>query len=97
MLVPLAFSFLVSAWSKTAVNAVGASVALYLVFYVTAEVHFFVELRPYLFTSYLATWRELFREEIAWGSLARGTARLGAFGFLFAGLAFHRLRTREEF
>jgi len=94
--VPLSFAFLVAAWSRTAVNAVGAAVALYLVLYVTAEVHFFAELRPYLFTTYLASWRELFREQIDWSAIARDAARLAAFAFVFAGLAFHRLRVREE-
>ena len=96
LLAPLTFSFWISAWSKSAVNAVGTSVALYLVLYVVAEVHFFQELRPWLFTSHLAYWRELFREEIAWEPLLRDAAKLSAFTFLFAGLAFRRFRTREE-
>jgi ABC-2 type transport system permease protein len=96
LLAPLAFSFLISAWSRSAVNAVGTSVALYLVLYVVAEVHFFQELRPWLFTSYLAYWRELFREEIAWEPLLRDGAKLLGFALLFAGLAFRRFRTREE-
>jgi ABC-2 type transport system permease protein len=93
---PLCFSFLVSAWSRSAVNAVGTAVALYLVLYVASEVHLFQELRPWLFTSYLAFWRGLFREEIAWSELLRDAAKLAAFACLFAGLAFRRFRTREE-
>ena len=96
LLAPLAFSFLVSAWSRSAVNAVGTSVALYLVLYVVAEVHFFQELRPWLFTSYLAYWRELFREDIAWEPLLRDGAKLTGFTLLFTALAFRRFRTREE-
>ena len=96
LLAPLCFSFLISAWSRSAVNAVGTAVALYLVLYVVAEVHFFQELRPWLFTSYLAYWRELFREEIAWEPLLRDGAKLLAFALLFAALAFRRFRTREE-
>ena len=96
LLAPLAFSFLVSAWSRSAVNAVGTSVALYLVLYVVAEVHFFQELRPWLFTSYLAYWRELFREDIAWEPLLRDGAKLAGFTLLFTALAFRRFRTREE-
>ena len=70
--------------------------ALYLVLYVIAEVHFFEELRPWLFTSYMSYWRGLFREEVDWGSLLRDGARLLGFGFLFLGLAFRRFRNREE-
>ena len=96
LLAPLALSFWVSAWSRSAVNAVGTAVALYLVLYVVAEVHFFQDLRPWLFTSYLAYWRELFREEVAWGELLRDAARLSTFTLVFAGLAFRRFRRREE-
>ena len=58
---PLAFGFWISAWSRSPVNAVGTAVSLYLVMYVIAEVHFFAELRPWLFTSYMAYWRGFFR------------------------------------
>ena len=96
LLAPLAFSFWISAWSRSAVHAVGTAVALYLVLYVVAEVHFFQDLRPWLFTSYLAYWRELFREEIAWEPLVRDAAKLLAFAALFLALALRRFRTREE-
>lgn len=92
---PLAFSCWVSVWARSPVDAVGLSVALYLVLYVIAEVHFFRDLRPFLFTTHLAYWRELFREEIAWGALARDAARLAGFTFLFLALAFRRYRRRE--
>lgn len=96
LLAPLAFSFLVSVWTRSAVNAVGTAVALYLVMYVVAEVHFFQDLRPLLFTSYLTFWRELFREEVDWPTLARDGAKLLAFTLLFLALAFRRFRRREE-
>lgn len=96
LLAPLTFSFLVSAWSRSAVNAVGTAVALYLVLYVASEVHLFEALRPWLFTSYLAFWRGLFREHIDWPELLRDGSKLLAFACLFAGLAFRRFRTREE-
>lgn len=94
--VPLALSLWVSAWARSAVNAVGASVALYLVMYVVAEIHFFQELRPWLFTSYMAYWRGLFREEVAWGAVAADALKLLGFAALFLALAFRRFRRREE-
>ena len=96
MCVPLSFSFLVSAWSRTPVNAVGTSMAIYLVLYVIAEIHFFAELRPWLFTTHMPFWRELFQENIDWLQLMRDAAKLLGFSLLFAALALHRFRTREE-
>jgi ABC-2 type transport system permease protein len=93
---PLSFSVLIASWSKGGVNAVGTSVAAYMILYVIAEVHFFEDLRPYLFTSHMSYWRELFREEVNWPVVTEHAARLLGFGFLFLGLALHRFRTREE-
>ncbi|MBI1853827.1 MAG: ABC transporter permease subunit, partial [Planctomycetes bacterium] len=96
LLAPLSLSLLLSTWMKSAVNAVGASVALYLVLYVISEIHFFRDLRPFLFTTYLAYWRALFRESIAWRPFLADGAKLMAFTCSFLGLAFWRFRTREE-
>lgn len=96
LLTPAAFAFLLSTWMRSAVNAAGTAVSLYLVLYVVSGVHFFADLRPYLFTSYLAYWRGLFQEEIPWGDLGRDAAKLCAWTFLFLALAHHRFRKRQE-
>lgn len=95
MLAPLAMGFLVSVCARNPVNAVGISVSLYLVLYVISEVHFFRELRPYLFTSHIAYWRGLFRTTVDWPALARDASKLLAFSFLFLAVAYRRFRLRE--
>lgn len=96
LLAPLSLSVLIATWVKNGVNAVGVSVATYLVLYVLAEIHFFKELRPFLFTSSMAYWRGLFREEVNWMELGDHAARLLGFSSLFLALAFRRFRRREE-
>ena len=96
MLAPLAWSFLVSTWVRSPVNAVSVSVSVYLVLYVIGEVYFFRDLRPYLFTSHLGYWRALFRTTVDWESLARDACKLLAFATLFLALAYRRFRLREE-
>ncbi len=97
LFVQLAFSYLCSAWLKQPVNAVGVSMALYLVLYVVCEIHFFAALRPWLFPSYQGCWRELFREQIDVQALASQMCTLAAFGCAFLALALWRFRSREEF
>ena len=92
----LAMSFMVSVWVKNAINAVAASVAVYLVLYVISEIHFFIELRPFLFTTYVGYWRGLFREQINWPDLLQDGAKLLAFTFAFLSIAYHRFRIRQE-
>lgn len=96
LLAPLAFSLWISSWAKSAVNAVGTAVALYLVLHVIAEVHFFEDLRPWLFTSHTTYWRGLFAERIDLREMARHAAALVGFTALFLALAFRRFRRREE-
>jgi ABC-2 type transport system permease protein len=96
LLAPLSFSVLISTWARNGVNAVGLSVSAYLVLYVIAEIHFFKELRPWLFTSSMSYWRGLFREDVDWAELLDQGARLIGFSFLFLALAFRRFRNREE-
>ncbi len=96
LLSPLAFSLWISTWAKSAVNAVGLAVSLYLVLYVIAEVHFFQDLRPWLFTSYATWWRAFFREQIDWSAALHDGARVLGFAALFTALALRRFRTREE-
>jgi hypothetical protein len=92
----LAMSFMVSVWVKNSINAVAASVAIYLVLYVISEIHFFIELRPYLFTTYIGYWRGLFREQVVWSDLLQDGAKLLAFTFAFLSIAYHRFRIRQE-
>jgi len=96
LLVPLALSLWISTWARSPVNAVATSVALYLILYVVAEIHFFRDLRPWLFTSAMPYWRGLFREEVDWAALGRDAARLGGHAALFLALALRRFRRREE-
>ncbi len=96
LFVPLSFSMLIASWSRSGLNAVGASVAAYMILYVIAEVQFFEDLRPWLFTSHMSFWRGLFREQPDIALLLGHAGQLLGFGCLFLGLAFQRFRTREE-
>lgn len=96
LLAPLAFAFWISSLAKSAVNAVSAAAALYLVLYLIAEVHFFADLRPWLFTSHAAYWRELLQETPDVEALLRDASASLGFTCLFLALAFRRFRRRVE-
>ncbi|MAE64492.1 MAG: hypothetical protein CMJ18_09505 [Phycisphaeraceae bacterium] len=96
LLAPLALSTLLSTWMDNPINAVAAAVAIHLVLYVTGEIHFFRDLRPFLYTSYMGYWRGVFREEVDWGAVSRDGAKLLAFSFGFLAVAAWRFRIRQE-
>jgi ABC-type transport system involved in multi-copper enzyme maturation permease subunit len=93
----VSFAFLLSAYMKSAVNAAAVAVALYLVMHVVSGVHFFEELRPILFTSYLAYWRGLLQSDVEWALVGQDAAKLLGFALVFLALAHRRFRLREEF
>ena len=96
LLVPLAFSYLLSTWIRSPVNAASTAVSLFLVLHVISGVPFFEDLRPYLFTTQIGYWRALLQEQVPWETVARDAAKLAASGFLFLALAHRRFRRREE-
>ncbi|HSR69495.1 MAG TPA: ABC transporter permease subunit [Acidobacteriota bacterium] len=96
LLATLSLALLLSSWVGNPVNAVGSSVAVYLVLYVVSEIHFFRDLRPWLFTSHLGYWRALFQERIPWHQVAFEASMLAGFACLFLALALYRFRSREE-
>ncbi|MCP3919108.1 MAG: ABC transporter permease subunit [bacterium] len=96
MLVPLAFSYLLSAWMRSPVNAASTAVSLFLVLHVISGVPFFEDLRPYLFTSHMGYWRGLLQEAVDWPGFLRDAAKLAANATLFLALAHLRFRRREE-
>ena len=96
MTAPLAMSFLFSTLMKNPLNATAASVSVYLVLYVVSEVHFFRDLRPFLFPTYAGYWRGVFREVVDWPALCRDAAKLLAFTFGFLAVAHYRFQSREE-
>ncbi len=92
----LSMSFLLSTWVRKPVNAVGASMALYAVMYVLSVLPIFEGLSPWLFTTYMPFWTELFEARIPWSELLLDAAALAGFALLFASLAYRRFRLREE-
>lgn len=94
--VPFTLSLWIGSLVKSPVNAIGSAVSLYLMMYVISEVHLFERLRPWMFTSYSAYWREFLQEDIDWHGVGRDAGRLAGFSLLFLALAFGRFRRREE-
>ena len=93
---PLAFAIAFSVWMRNPVSAAGSALALILIMHVLSSVHLFEQLQPFLFTSYLDSWRQLFQEQVSWPVLARDLSKLLAFTCLFLALAWRRFRLREE-
>jgi len=66
-----------------------ATLSLYLAFHIVGRVEFFEHLRPYLFTTDMDFWRDVFKPEIPVQSLLHYGSICGAyvFGTLLAGIA----------
>lgn len=93
---PLGVIAMLAVWMKNPINTVAASVAIYLVLYVVSQVHFFHDLQPFLFTSYVGYWRGVFQEAIDWSSLLQDAAKLMAFACLFLAIGVYRFRISQD-
>jgi ABC-2 type transport system permease protein len=89
LLVVAAIGMLFSVLLETSVTAAALTFSLYLAFLIVGRVEFFEHLRPYLFTTDMDFWRDVFKPDIPWQSVYHYGALCGAytFGALFAAAA----------
>ena len=93
LLVIAALAIVFSVNFENPVTAVAATLALYLTLYIVGRIEFFVELRPYFFTTDVDFWRDVLKPQIPWRELWHHAATCSAyiFGLLFtAVLIFDR-------
>lgn len=86
-------AFLMSVLFENPIAASFTALTLYVMFNVIGRVDFFVDLKPYLFTTDMEFWRDVFKPEIPMPELLYRACRCGLYsvGFLLAGLiAFER-------
>jgi ABC-2 type transport system permease protein len=93
LLVIAAVAMLFSVLFDNPAMATVAALALYLTFHIVGRVEFFEHLRPYLFTTDMDFWRDVFKPDIPWQSLGRYGSICGAYIFgilLLASTIFDR-------
>jgi ABC-type transport system involved in multi-copper enzyme maturation permease subunit len=93
LLVVAAIAMLLSAIFRNPVTAVSATLAVYLMLYIIGRIEFFVDLRPFFFTTDMDFWRDVLKPEVPWHDLYHYAATCGAyiFGLLLAAvLVFER-------
>lgn len=93
LLMIAALAMLFSVLFDNPAMATVATLALYLVFHIVGRVEFFEHLRPYLFTTDMDFWRDVFKPEIPWLSFGRYGSICGAYVFgilLLAATIFDR-------
>lgn len=81
-------AFLMSVLFENPIVASFTALTLYVMLNVIGRVDFFVDLRPYLFTTDMEFWREVFKPEIPANELLYRACRCGMYSvsFLLAGL-----------
>jgi len=93
LLVVAAIAMLLSVLFDNPVTAVAATLAVYLMLYIVGRIEFFVDLRPFFFTTDMEFWRDVLKPEVPWANFYHYAATCGAyiFGLLLASvLVFER-------
>ncbi|MDT7604754.1 MAG: type transport system permease protein, partial [Acidobacteriota bacterium] len=81
LLVVAAIGMLFSVVLETSVTATALTFSLYLAFFIVGRIEFFEHLRPYLFTTDMDFWRDVFKPDIPWQSLYHYGGVCGAYTF----------------
>jgi ABC-2 type transport system permease protein len=86
LLVVAAIAMLLSAIFRNPVTAVAATLAVYLMLYIVGRIEFFVDLRPFFFTTDMDFWRDVLKPQVPWPNLYHYASTCGAyiFGLLLA-------------
>ena len=69
LLVVAAIAMLLSVIFRNPVTAVSATIAIYLMLYIIGRIEFFVELRPFFFTTAMDFWRDVLKPDVPWHDL----------------------------
>jgi len=86
-------AFLMSVLFENPIVASFTALTLYVMLNVIGRVDFFVDLRPYLFTTDMEFWRDVLKPEVPWQDFYHYTATCGAYIFgllLLSVLIFER-------
>lgn len=78
-------AFLFSSLVENAIGPIIGTMAVIVVFLVIGNlpVEFFEPVKPWLFTTYLNVWQQIFDEPVPWGEIAVSLLRLGGFSVGF--------------
>jgi ABC-type transport system involved in multi-copper enzyme maturation permease subunit len=89
LLVVASIGMLFSVLLETSVTAAALTFSVYLALFIVGRVEFFEHLRPYLFTTDMDFWRDVFKPDVPWQSVYHYGAVCGAytFGALFLAAA----------
>jgi hypothetical protein len=81
LLVVAAIAMLLSVIFRNPVTAVATTIAVYLMLYIVGRIEFFVDLRPFFFTTDMDFWRDVLKPEVPWADLCHYAATCGAYIF----------------
>jgi ABC-2 type transport system permease protein len=81
LLVLAAMAMLLSVIFRNPVTAASATIAVYLMLYIVGRIEFFVDLRPFFFTTDMDFWRDVLKPDVPWRDLYHNVCTCGAYIF----------------
>jgi ABC-2 type transport system permease protein len=91
MTVVMALAFLFSSFVENAIGPIISTMAIIIVFLITSSipVDFFENIKPYLFTTYMSSWRTFFNSPPDYGEIIKSSSiLLGHIAVFFAAAAY---------
>lgn len=90
-------AFLFSSLVENAIGPIVSTMAVIIVFLIigSLEVEFFEKLQPYLFTTYISAWRDIFDDPVDYNLLGKSLLVLGGHTITFFGITLALFRKKD--
>ncbi len=90
-------SICLSCFSDNSIGPIVATMAIIILFTIigTLDVRVFDNIRPFLFTTHMASWRSMFEQPVPWDEITRSITILVSHNLLLFGIALYRFRTKD--
>ena len=91
------YSFCISAFADNSITPIVICMATIIVFTIigTLEIPFFDYVKPFLFTTHMIVWRNIFYQPIDWSEIALSITIMVAYIVGFTGIAWYHFKTKD--
>jgi len=91
------YSFCISAFADNSITPIVICMATIIIFTIigTLEIPFFDYVKPFLFTTHMIVWRNIFYQPIDWSEITVSMAIMVAYIVGFTGVAWYHFKTKD--
>ena len=97
LLLIASFSFCISAFSNNSITPIIICMGTIIVFTIigTLDIPFFDYIKPFLFTTHMIVWRDMFYDPLQWHDIILSVSVIMFYIILFTGIGWYHFKTKD--